>query len=491
MLTNRYLLKLTLCVLTLGFVGGLAGAAVWLAWQQPYTAASAYAPTLTANTRYAANFSLPPADAPASFADAAAAATDAVVFIQTLTEGRKGADDFWSLMDFFGNRGPVQGAGSGVVLGTTDDGKGGYIITNFHVVQGADQITVSLRNKHSYPATLVGTDPNTDLALLRIEATGLKPLPLANSDQLRIGDWVLAIGNPFNLQYTVTAGIVSAKGRNINILNTQFPIESFIQTDAAINPGNSGGALVNVAGQLVGVNAAIASRTGTYNGYGFAIPANIVRKVARDLQEFGQVQRAFIGAEVVDIDNKVGKNLTPASGSDFAGVLVSRMEADGPAAKAGLETGDIVLRINDAAIDTKAEFLEHLSYYRPGDEVALLVRRDGKQQARTVKLVNEDGAVGMVKRITYTDNELGADITALSKAELSKFGVTSGFRLTNLRGRIANLGLPDGFVILKVNNYVPETPQEVGKLLLNSRGRISVQGIQPNGQPIAFNIINY
>lgn len=420
----------------------------------------------------------PPAEGTLDFAYAAQVGTESVVFIKTLSNAEQRTDDFWNIWDFFGNRGPISSAGSGVIVSAE-----GYVMTNHHVVDKADKIEVILKDKHSYAAKVIGTDPNTDLALLKIEASSLKPVQLANSEGVRIGDWVLAVGNPFNLTYTVTAGIVSAKGRNINIVNSQFPIESFIQTDAAINPGNSGGALLNVQGQLVGINTAIASRTGAYNGYGFAIPSNIVRKVYKDLVEFGEVQRAFGGAEVEDIDARLAEKVGPEKvGGDYSGVYVTVVEDEGAAQKAGLKMGDVVLQVQDVVVNSKAEFLEHLALYRPADKVKLKVRR-GKQTLDVIlTLTNSDGALAAVKRETFTSESLGADIAPLSKVERSKYGVQQGFRLTKIkRGRVAQLGLPEGFVILSVNNYVPENPKELAKLLEQQKGRVVIDGVSPDG----------
>lgn len=409
-------------------------------------------------------------------ATAAQSGTRSVVFIQTLSQGQRGRDEFWSFWDFFGNQGPISSAGSGVIISGD-----GYLVTNNHVIEGADKITVSLANKHSYPARVIGTDPNTDLALLKIEAQSLTPIALANSDDVRIGDWALAVGNPFNLTYTVTAGIISAKGRNINIVNTSFPIESFIQTDAAINPGNSGGALLNTTGQLIGINTAIASRTGAYNGYGFAIPANIVKKVAEDLRQYGEVQRAFAGMDVIDISSDLAEQL---NSDDYTGVLVQSLEADGPAAKSGLKVGDVVLAVNGYPVNAKAEFLERLSYQRPGDVVKIGYRRNGiaATQEVTLMLVNLEGTLEKLKSRTYTSEKLGAVLEPLSRAERAKLGVESGVKIKEVRsGLLARLGLPKNATITRVNGKAITTPQQLEETLLGAQGRLTLELVGADG----------
>jgi Do/DeqQ family serine protease len=441
------------------------------------------APTTTASSAPAADIK-PPAEGELNFGYAAEIGTHSVVFIKTLSNANNRTDEFWSFWDFFGNRGPISSAGSGVILSAD-----GYIVTNNHVVDRADKIEVSLKDKHTYLAKVIGTDPNTDLALLKIEAPNLRPIKLAASENVRIGDWVLAVGNPFNLTYTVTAGIVSAKGRNINVVNSQFPIESFIQTDAAINPGNSGGALLNTQGELVGINTAIASRTGAYNGYGFAIPSSIVRKVVKDLMEHGEVQRAFVGADVVDIDATTSAKLTD---KDYSGVLVNVVEEEGAAKSGGLREGDVVLAIDAAVVNSKAEFLEQISLHRPGDKIKVRIKRGGAQQELTLSLTNSEGTLGYIKKETFSSPALGTDIAPLSKVERQRYGVKGGFRLSKIRsGKVAQMGLPEGFVILSINGYVPEDAKELAKLLDQQRGRVTIEGITPDGSRQMLSFIQY
>jgi len=406
-------------------------------------------------------------------------ATPCVVFIKTLSNQTQGSGDpffdFWSNMDFFGRRGPVSSSGSGVIISND-----GYIVTNLHVVKDADQIEViTNNNKHSYKATVVGIDGSTDLALLKIEATGLNHISFGNSDNLKIGEWVLAVGNPFNLTSTVTAGIVSAKGRNINIVNNRFPIESFIQTDAAINPGNSGGALVNTTGELIGINTAIASNTGAYNGYGFAIPSNIVQKIVKDLIEFKEVQRGFTGMDVIDIDAPLAEKININTN---LGVYVQYVLPEGPGDQAGLKTGDVIIKVNEKDIDSKSIFDEQISYFRPGERLKVTYLRNGKETDSYIKLLNREGTTAIMRKNSVTSVILGADFQPISKVEADKFAVKSGFKITNItNGRIRSMGIPEEFIITTLNRKEYANAQDLIKDLEHVRGQILIEGIYPNG----------
>jgi len=296
-------------------------------------------------------------------------------------------DSFWS--DFFGNSFPgttqheVLGAGSGVIISPD-----GYIVTNNHVVEDAKEVTVTLNDRREFKATVVGTDPQTDLALIKIETDNLPVLEFGNSDDVRIGEWVLAVGNPFNLTSTVTAGIVSAKARNLDILGENTSIESFIQTDAAVNQGNSGGALVNVDGKLIGINSAIASGNGYFTGYSFAIPSNIARKVVGDLKQYGSVQRAYIGVAVVPIDNALASELNL---SEVKGLLVRQVTADGAAERAGLRTDDIILALDSHEINSVSELKEIVAQHSPGDNMSVAFLRNGQRQKINLTLLNNVG----------------------------------------------------------------------------------------------------
>jgi Do/DeqQ family serine protease len=470
-----------LLTLVVGLVGGLTGSWLWSVFgPSPTKLALEYAPPVPG--RLATNDPAGTGSLSGDFTLAAATAAPSVVFIKTLSNSQP-QDDFWSMWDFFGRRGPVSSAGSGVIVSAD-----GYIVTNNHVIDKADLIEVILQDKHTYRAKVVGTDPNTDLAVIKIEGKNLKPIKIGNSDDLRIGEWVVAVGNPLNLTSTITAGIVSAKGRNIHIVNTTFPIESFIQTDAAINPGNSGGALVNVRGELVGINTAIASQTGAYSGYGFAIPVRIVEKIIKDLADFGTVQRAFIGAEVIDIDDKVADKLPD---DDFTGVLVDEVSRGSAAAEAGLQPGDVIIQVNRKDINSKAEYLERLSLARPGDQVALLIKRKGAPREVSVKATNSEGTTALLKNTSVFVQELGCNVSPISKVEREKLGVASGFRLSGLRpGTIQRLGIPENFVILKVNQQVPSSIDELANLI-NRRGRLIIEGMNPNGSRGVYQFYSY
>lgn len=404
------------------------------------------------------------------FVEASAVSTPCVVYIKTISPARVSSywDDWFNL---FGPRGDQTGSGSGVIV--SEDG---YIVTNNHVIDGARTIEVVLNNnRYVYTAEVIGTDPSTDLALLKIDAKGLPAISLGNSELVTIGEWVLAVGNPFNLTSTVTAGIVSAKGRNINVVNNQFPIESFIQTDAAINPGNSGGALVNLKGQLIGINTAIASRTGAYNGYGFAIPVNIVSKIMKDLKEYGEVQRAFTGMDVVDITAA----LLERTGNQEKGVYVGFVGKEGPAKDAGLKEGDVILKVNGAEVNSKAMFDEQIAYYRPGDKITLTLSDKKEKQ---LVLMNREGTTAMLKRVVVRSEFLGADFESISKIERERYGIDRGFRVSNIgNGVVRKMNIPDGFIFVRLNNTSYNKVEDFIADFERIRGRITIEGIHPNG----------
>lgn len=411
-----------------------------------------------------------------SFVEAAKISTPSVVYIKTASRNQRSYT--WFDM-FFGDESyenKVIGSGSGVIFS-----KDGYIVTNNHVIAGASEIEV-IHNKRTYKAIVKGTDPSTDLALLKIEADNLPFVKIASSETVNVGDWVIAVGNPFNLTSTVTAGIVSAKGRHINILDSQFPIESFIQTDAAINPGNSGGALVNLKGELVGINTAILSKTGSYAGYGFAVPSDIVTKVVTDIKQYGQVQKAFAGVDVLEVTEEVYKELNL---NDIAGVIITYIEPDGAADRAGLKRGDVILKINGKPVNTKSSFDEQLSYFKPGDKVNIQYSRDGKIGEKQITLTNIDGTTSIVKREVYKAENIGAELEVVPKAERAKLNIESGVRIAKInsnRGLIAQMGLEEGFIITSINNRIIEEPRELADILERIRGRVIVKGVTKTGQ---------
>jgi serine protease Do len=366
---------------------------------------------------------------------------------------------------------PMVGTGSGVIINEK-----GYIITNNHVIDQADDIEVTLHNNESYKARVVGTDPNTDLALLQIDAKGLKSLPMVNSDDVEVGEWVLAVGNPFSLNSTVTAGIVSAKARNININKEKFAVESFIQTDAAINPGNSGGALVNLDGGLVGINTAIASNTGTYNGYGFAIPSNIVTKVVEDLLKYGSVQRGVLGVSI----QTVNSNLAKEKNFQFTpGVYVAAVSENSAAAKAGLKEGDLITSVDGTQTDTSPTLQEIIARHRPGDAVTITYLRDGKENSVKAVLENMNGTTKIIeKEHPEVLNLLGADFETIDKATAEKLDLRGGVKVTNLyAGKIRQeTQMRPGFIITHVDGREIRNIKELSEALKDKQGGTMLEG---------------
>ncbi len=366
----------------------------------------------------------------------------------------------------------AQGFGSGVIL--SEDG---FIVTNNHVIEKAQNIKVILNDNREFEAKLIGTDPSTDIALLKIEANNLPFLTYGNSEDLKLGEWVLAVGNPFNLTSTVTAGIVSALGRNLRINQDQFAIESFIQTDAAVNPGNSGGALVNQQGNLVGINSAIASRTGSYTGYSFAVPVTIVQKVVADLKEFGEVQRALLGVEIGDVNAEIAEELKL---DKVEGIYVGAARENGAAKEAGIKEGDVIIKVGDKNVKNSAELQETVSQYRPGDDVKIIVIRDNEKKQFNVTLRNRHGDTQIVR-----DNisVLGAEFEAVSNREKQNLEIEYGIKIKLLnKGKLREAGLKEGFIITNVNKKpifeVDDFKREIG----NAEGRILVEGVYPNGE---------
>lgn len=403
---------------------------------------------------------------------ASSRSTSSVVYIKTLSETDYGRRS-WLEWFFEGTMGQTVSSGSGVIY-TTD----GYIITNNHVIEDADNIEV-IHGKQSYQAVTIGTDPSTDIAVLKVEASNLPKIDVGSSRELRVGEWVLAVGNPFNLTSTVTAGIVSAKGRDINILKSQFPIESFIQTDAAINPGNSGGALVNTKGKLIGINTAILSRTGSYAGYGFAVPVDIVKKVVDDIIKYGEVQKAFWGADVINIDQEIGEKLGL---DDLSGVVMNYIQRDGAADKAGLEKGDIILKLDNQPVNSKSEFEEVLSYHSPGDKITLLYKRKGKVALAEIILTNKEGTTDIIIKQAYFSKTLGAEFESVPKVERELLNIDFGVRVTKVKsGFMRRLGIEEDFIITHVNNEAIKDPKRLTNILEGIRGRVIIEGVNKRG----------
>ncbi len=374
-------------------------------------------------------------------------------------------------------------SGSGVIV--SDDG---YIVTNYHVIEGAASIDVVMTDNRTYNATLIGEDPQTDLALLKINEKGLDHLEYGDSDVLKIGEWVLAVGNPFDLASTVTAGIVSAKGRNINILDDQAAIESFIQTDAAVNKGNSGGALVDLRGQLIGINSAIATPTGTYTGYSFAIPSNIVMKVIEDLKDYGSVQRGYLGVMINNVNGDMAEELD----LDITeGVYVSDLVSGGSAEKSGIVRGDVILEINRKLVKSSSELQEAIGRKRPGDKVKVTIYRNGKEKVLDVILRDENGKTRISS--TKTDrpsanssnkkiySNIGIELKELSREEKQKFNIQSGVMITDiLKGKVSDYtDAQEGFIITKINNQVITSLRDVERALSNSNGGVLLEGEYP------------
>jgi Do/DeqQ family serine protease len=420
------------------------------------------------------------------FVNAANLTVHAVVHISAeLNQKNKVYNDFFDMFnDLFNNpqyryNAPVIATGSGVIISPD-----GYIVTNNHVVQEASNLEITLNDRRSFKAKVIGTDPTTDLALIKINAENLPYLVYGNSDDVKVGEWVLAVGNPFNLTSTVTAGIVSAKARNINILGEVSAIESFIQTDAVVNRGNSGGALVNTEGELVGINAAIASNTGSYTGYSFAIPVNIVKKVIEDIRNFGEIQRAYLGISFQEIDSKFAEE---KGFPEVKGIYVQEVLEDGAAAEAGIKQGDVILSVNDVPTNSKAALLEMIGTHRPGDQVKLVVMRDDKVKDYEVTLKNRSGNTDVVKKDNL--NALGASFQALTADEMKSLNISHGVKVSNLEnGKLSSAGIRQGFIIMFIDKEPVKTVDELKNYLDSKRGGTLFEGIYPNGQRAYYGV---
>jgi len=415
---------------------------------------------------------------------AAESAVDAVVFVKVSVHMKQqyDIDPFWKY--FFGipdsQDREQQGSGSGVIIRPD-----GYIVTNNHVVQGASKIEVTLNNNKTYEAQIVGTDPATDVALIKINAENLPVVPFANSDDLRLGEWVLAIGSPLGeqLRGTITAGIVSAKGRSMPNYTGEFKIESFIQTDAAVNPGNSGGALVNKKGELVGINTAIVSQTGSYSGYSFAVPSNIVKRIVNDLIESGSVQRAVLGVKMSAITEEIAKEMKLSS---LDGVYIAEVSKGGAADKAGVKTGDVVLAVDGEKIKTMSDFQVKVNSYHPGDKANLSVVRKGKEMSIPVEFQGSASPTGTVSD-DGTVAFYGGSLKAADTEKLSALGLKQGVEVVSAgSGKLASAGASDGFIILYVNEQAVSKPQDVVEIANKAKRAVYIEGVTSNGRSAYF-----
>ena len=471
-------MKKIIFTVALGFLGGFAAISL-----NNYFFKSQNSTLFLTNQQTPARFTANQTTAASAldFTQAAEATINAVVHVKNTIDTRKSANGNDPLFDFFfGNphRGnpnqQSESSGSGVII--SDDG---YIVTNNHVIDNASKINIVLNDKREYEAKLIGKDPNTDLALLKIEAKKLPFVTYGNSDGVKIGEWALAVGNPFNLTSTVTAGIISAKGRNINILNQKYAIESFLQTDAAVNPGNSGGALVNTNGELIGINSAIASNTGSFTGYSFAIPVNIVKKVVADLLEYGEVQRAFIGITLSDLNANLAKEKKI---EHIEGVYVAGLGETSAAAEGGVKEGDVILGVNDVRVNNIPELQEQVGRYRPGDKVTLKIRRGNDDKNIPVVLKNRNGDTKLFKASETVLLDLGADFLDVPEMEMQKLNIRNGIKVTKLRsGKLKSVGIKEGFIITHIGDKPVNNVEELSNLMRGERKGYLIEGIYPNG----------
>ncbi len=431
---------------------------------------------------------------PIDFRYAAAISTPCVVHITSTFKPKAVSNN--NFKDIFGNdlfqffQNPYQSqpqvaSGSGVIISAD-----GYIVTNNHVIQNADEVEVALQNNKTYKAKVIGKDPDTDIALIKVEDGTLPHIDFANSDSTLVGEWVLAVGNPFNLASTVTAGIVSAKGRNINLHGDQVAqgsntaIESFIQTDAAVNPGNSGGALVNMSGQLVGITTAIASPTGSYAGYSFAVPSNIAKKVILDLKEYGVTQRGFLGVNIRTMDNETAKKL----GFDAPyGVYVDGVNKGSAAELGGLKDKDVITKINDYTVNSSPELQEHVARYSPGNHIKVTYIRDGKEGVADIVLKNKYNTVSSVDNSKDILNDLGIKVENLNENERRSMGIMGGVKITDIHtGKLAeSTDIRKGFIITQIDDQNVSNVEDFTNILKGKSGKVLVEGLYPN-KPMSY-----
>ena len=474
--------KTILGVIAIATLGGFSSLTLYKMFEDKPLAANIQTPQN--QTILTSNSAAPTYSPILSFENAAELSVNTVVHIKTEALVQQTVDP---LYQFFYGRNYQQApqhakaSGSGVLI--SDDG---YIVTNNHVIDKADKISVTLNDKNTYEAELIGKDPNTDLALLKINGEDFPHINYGNSNNVNIGEWVLAVGNPYNLTSTVTAGIVSAKGRDINILKSDpysgsSAIESFIQTDAAVNPGNSGGALVNTKGELIGINSAIQSNTGSYSGYSFAIPVNIVKKVVADLKEFGTVQRAYIGVSISNINDEIASEIGE---KDLNGVYISSITQGGAAQKAGIKAKDIIRKIGTKSINDVPELQEQISQFRPGEKVNITIERDDELLEITLILKNMSGDEAIVSNnSTLLLEKLGAKFTDIKKSELKNLHIKSGVKVDQLyNGKLRMSGIRKDFIITQVNQQDIANTKHLLSILSKIDDGVLIEGIYPNGK---------
>ncbi len=461
-------------------------------WLQRHSSIQAEPGKLPVN--YAGFFDKNVPAGPVDFTVAATSATPAVVHIKTRTKEKQVSNNLPKrkspFSDFFGDDDPFsdffggprlqvipeqRASGSGVLISND-----GYIVTNNHVVDGADELNVTLTNRKTYKATVIGADPNSDIAVIKINGTDFPYLAYGNSDDMKLGQWVLAVGYPLNLDVTVTAGIVSAKARSIGINKGNSPIESFIQTDAAVNQGNSGGALININGELIGINSAIASPTGAYAGYSYAIPVNIVKKIVSDLMKFGAVQRAFIGISYPNDNINVPDEKKKEMGiKDGEGVYVSDVPDGGAAKEAGIQKGDYITKLNGAAVTSGPELQEQVARYKPGDKITVTYVRNGKENSVNLTLKNRAGNYNVVKNEGIFD-KLGGELVNIDKATAQKNDIAGGVLVKKIgNGLLKNTRMQEGFVITSINGQDVKNLDDLKTAINNASGPVRVEGIYP------------
>lgn len=419
------------------------------------------------------------------FTYAAENSVDGVVFVKVIR--REKAGEATIMNHFFGYGTPYAmpresvNSGSGVIISPD-----GYIITNNHVVANGEEIQVTMTNNKSFKARLVGADPVTDVALLKVEAENLPALPFGNSDSLRLGEWVLAIGSPYNLRSTVTAGIVSAKGRSLPDASGEFKIESFIQTDAAVNPGNSGGALVNTRGEVVGINTAIATNTGSYTGYSFAVPSTIAQKVVGDIMEYGFVRRAMLGVSMQELTDKLAESA--GMPSNFRGVYVPEVYRGGAAHLAGMRNGDIILDIDGNPVKSPSDIQEKINAYKPGDKITIKIFRDGNEKLLDVTLQEKEYG-GAVASDGNSIELMGAVLKTAPAEVLKKLRIKWGVEVTGLQaGKFMDSGIKEGFIITYINQTPVRDPKEVLEIVGRARRGLLVEGMYKNGEVYYYGV---